>query len=176
MGDWQKVREWNYNGLDCVVCLIDHRLSEESLATIEDPVVREHMNNGLLYHTGYVRIPKWHQWYGVRYDDPIPGEPAAYERPVEGMGAMLAVLFGGVDDYLHTLDGHVVIHGGLTWSKEHEGLGPGWWLGFDCGHAGDSINVWTEERTAEEVRNLARQVLAWKRRPLALLPVKASGS
>lgn len=31
------------------------------------------------------------------------------------------------------------VHGGVTWDGEMEELGPGRWIGFDAGHAGDFL-------------------------------------
>jgi len=65
-------------------------------------------NNRRAYRCGYVRVPAGHPWHGREYDD---------------------------------LD--VYVHGGLTFSAPDADCGRGggdnaWWVGFDCGHAGDA--------------------------------------
>lgn len=66
------------------------------------------VHNGMGYRCGYVRIPEGHPWHGLHYDD--------------------------ID---------VACHGGLTYSRadvpcEGETEPGGWWIGFDCAHAGDA--------------------------------------
>lgn len=65
-------------------------------------------HNGCGFRCGYVRMPPGHPWHGMGYDD------------VEAD-----------------------VHGSLTFARADVGCdagGPddGWWLGFDCGHAGDA--------------------------------------
>lgn len=65
---------------------------------------------------GYVRVPKGHPWHGKDYD---------------------------------SIEAHV--HGGLTFAKPDEpcdkgGLDDGWWIGFDCAHAGDAQDPELVER------------------------------
>lgn len=69
------------------------------------------VHNGMGYRCGYVRVPKGHPWHGKGYDD--------------------------VD---------ADCHGGLTFAKADEPCDKGgpddaWWLGFDCGHAGDEQDL-----------------------------------
>ena len=55
-------------------------------------------------------------------------------------------------------------HGDLTYSSNAGGEDyparseDGWWVGFDCGHAGDTVERWTLEAVAGECEDLARQV------------------
>lgn len=55
---------------------------------------------------------------------------------------------GALCGYVVVLPGHpahgedkrgvdVDVHGGLTFAGRHDADEPGWWLGFDCAHAGD---------------------------------------
>jgi hypothetical protein len=64
-------------------------------------------HNTMGYRCGYIRLPENHPWHGCDYD---------------------------------IIDASV--HGGLTFSEPDEsGIRPhpdsGWWIGFDCAHAGD---------------------------------------
>jgi hypothetical protein len=76
-------------------------------------------NNGIGYRCGYVRVPPGHPWHGQDY-----------ERP------------------------DVEVHGGLTFAEPdtdcgQSGADNAWWLGFDCAHAGDAIDLslpWREGR------------------------------
>lgn len=56
--------------------------------------------------------------------------------------------FGALNGYVRLPEGHpwigqdyreleVDVHGGLTFAGEH--FDEGWWIGFDCAHAGDLI-------------------------------------
>jgi hypothetical protein len=65
------------------------------------------VHNTMGYRCGYIRLPENHPWHGCDYD---------------------------------IIDASV--HGGLTFSEPDESCdapGPdsGWWIGFDCAHAGD---------------------------------------
>jgi len=65
-------------------------------------------HNGMGYRCGYVRVPIGHPWHGKGYDE--------------------------VD---------VDCHGDLTFAAADEpcdkaGEDNAWWVGFDCGHAGDA--------------------------------------
>jgi hypothetical protein len=64
-------------------------------------------HNTMGYRCGYIRLPENHPWHGCDYDN-IKAS----------------------------------VHGGLTFSepdKSCDAPGPdsGWWIGFDCSHAGD---------------------------------------
>ena len=70
-------------------------------------------NNGIGYRCGYVRVPPGHPWHGKDYDsvEPYPD-----------------------------------VHGGLTFAEADEHCGKGgeddaWWLGFDCAHLGDAVDL-----------------------------------
>lgn len=82
-------------------------------AVLEKGVYRdfeyEIVHNDLGYRCGYVKLPPNHPWYGKDYND---------------------------------LD-FVEVHGGLTFAEADEscdqvGEDDGWWIGFDCAHAGDA--------------------------------------
>lgn len=67
------------------------------------------VHSGMGYRCGYVRMPPGHPWHGKDYND------------IEAAEA----------------------HGGLTFSREDVacdkgGADDGWWVGFDCAHAGDA--------------------------------------
>lgn len=69
------------------------------------------VGQGMGHRCGYVGIPEGHKYYRKHYDE--------------------------ID---------VMVHGGLTYSEFHskypietdEKL---WWIGFDCGHAGDGVDL-----------------------------------
>jgi hypothetical protein len=68
------------------------------------------IHNRMGFRCGYVRLPLGHPWHGKGYDD---------------------------------LD--VRVHGGLTFAEADMPCGKGesddaWWIGFDCGHGGDSAD------------------------------------
>lgn len=103
------------------------------------------LRNGAMGHLcGYVSLPKEHPWYGMRYGK------------------------------IEKLDNCPTVHGGITYSENKlpcSDSEDGWWLGFDCAHAGDYVpympsielyesyaHEWTLEEVIEETRNFARQL------------------
>ena len=94
----------------------DYRHWVHAATGLDCLIVRNHM--GAL--CGYVGVSEGHPWHGVGYDD-------IEERHAEAW---------------------VPSHGGLTYASacsgdichaaDHEGA-PTWWVGFDCGHAGDLL-------------------------------------
>lgn len=156
-------RAFTAGGLDCLVVAID-----------------------MGHRCGYVRVPIGNRFHGINYDAAVPGAVVNLDRPLgESLGGMIS-LFGGkeeVEKFTTSLDGIIAVHGGLTFSREmkgEDGWKDGWWIGFDCGHAGDARDhsimsedhlvfesrfpelnegtVWTEEMVAAECEKLARQV------------------
>ena len=59
-------------------------------------------------------------------------------------------------------------HWGITFYQQIDGL-DGFWLGFDCNHFGDSIERWDFHSVLEETKNLADQVIEWRKNG-AILP------
>lgn len=62
-------------------------------------------------------------------------------------------------------------HGGITYAGELEDWGPGWWIGFDCGHAYDLVPLFpvqlhehcvyrTQAYVEAQTRALARELAA----------------
>lgn len=103
------------------------------------------LRNGFMGHLcGYVNLPKEHPWYGMPYSK------------------------------IERLDNCPAVHGGITYSESRLPCSEsedGWWLGFDCAHAGDYVpympsielyegyaHEWTLEEVIEETRNFARQL------------------
>lgn len=64
--------------------------------------------------------------------------------------AIVRAPFGQLNGYIRIPEDHpwrgldwadvpATVHGGITFADEAEDLGPGYWLGFDTLHAGDSV-------------------------------------
>lgn len=116
-----------------------------------DCLVVRHATLGHL--CGYVRVPEDHPWHGLGYDDEVPGPPKELDDdlPVEqamddhGPINVFIAMLEGVDEGGHrltcTLGGQCPVHGGLTFAGRMDWLNgaPGWWIGFDCAHAGDAV-------------------------------------
>lgn len=119
-----------------------------SMADREAPVVRSEAHGlpivirvvpKLLHWTGYVGIPKEHPYYGK----------------ADEWGSPLLDL---------------EVHGGVTWAADRipgvESEPDRWWIGFDCGHAGDwspwtpDGHRWTQDEVLAEARHLAEQLAA----------------
>lgn len=78
------------------------------------------VHNGMGYRCGYVKVPQGHPWHGKPYDD------------IEAR-----------------------VHGGLTFAEpdiscEKCPSDGGFWIGFDCAHAGDARD-WDLPMKAKEV-------------------------
>ncbi len=162
-GPWQaepdKV-EWRHLGLPCLI-----------------------VRNGSGALCGYVGVPPTHPLHGVGYNEETPvlkdALAARMEKPLgetPSMAVMLGALLGDMKPRLDTV---FDVHGGLTYSDKCRGEichmpAPGeaddvWWLGFDCGHAGDYIprhrgiggDVYRDVAYVKaEVERLAVQILA----------------
>lgn len=136
-------RTWQAHGLDCAVLRMD-----------------------MGHRCGYVRVPDGHPYHGLDYSDPAPNGAAEYEERTTddaGFAGMIALLGGqeGVDRWASRVEAHIAVHGGLTYAGKQPGeLPAGWWFGFDCAHADDSPDHWTEERVAAETERVAEQLAA----------------
>lgn len=95
---------------------------------------------------GYVGIPRSHPWWGKSYSDDV--KPTA-----DMLGPRDALDHGPIDVLCMALSGKdpkdgmsitlcMRVHGGLTYSNDHEPYGKPdglWWFGFDCAHSGDLV-------------------------------------
>jgi hypothetical protein len=149
-GPWDDepdVKFWAHQGLECAVA-----------------------RNQFGAWCGYVKVPEDHPWHGLSYSDRDPRSEVGYfER--------LWLALRGKEperkmDWEYSLEAKVDVHGGLTYgARGHHMLGDGWWLGFDCAHAGDLAPgmvsygaTWPDERyrdlsyVMDETEKLAKQV------------------
>lgn len=136
-------RAWTHAGLDCIVVL-----------------------QSLGHRCGYVRVPNGHPWHGKAYNDLVPGPiDLDAERSMDDVD-ILALFAAGISDNLDafaaTVSGRVAVHGGVTFGDDWRPKGGprGWWFGFDCAHAGDTPDVWTEDAVAAETERMADQIAA----------------
>lgn len=92
------------------------------------------------HRCGYVRIPDGHPLNGLGYAAPAPGADWKDLEEVKIGKRGVISLFCSSRDEAPRLDVMFDVHGSLTFAGglEHCGLAPGWWLGFDCNHAGDA--------------------------------------
>lgn len=175
------------------------------------------LDTGTGHHCGYVQIPEDHPWYGVYYNGKTAEERELGKAWMFAVAAdsKAREAAGDPDHFLNALNAHpspnreiayeetvegmVSVHGGITFSEltnfaqvldQGDGIPEGWWIGFDCAHAGDAPSplwleamrrsdepwereraaihdryptgehYWTLDETATEVLNLAVQVLA----------------
>ena len=98
------------------------------------------------FRCGYVGLPEGHPLYKKEYTDQINVTLKDMEGiPVGKRG--IFTLFGlpdNPDDQIK-MDVYFNVHGGLTYSdggknSHHPVDSDLWWLGFDCGHAGDQAD------------------------------------
>ena len=126
---------------------------------------------------GYVAVPESHPWHGKSYSDSVKVPHEIIDRPVDidKVGAINLLCAVGNSDAMEEgwidLVLAIDVHGGLTYSSDHEPLGKPdglWWFGFDCAHAGDSVPSYpTEDRgdvyrdedyVIAECKSLAKQL------------------
>jgi len=102
---------------------------------------------------GYVGIPSSHPWFGLTYNATIkPTKDMLGPRDRQDYGPidLLCAAFSTKDiEKEMPISLAMRVHGGLTYSKDHEPFGEPdglWWYGFDCAHAGDLIPSFAEQR------------------------------
>lgn len=134
------------------------------------------------HRCGYVRIPKGHTLYKLSYSEQLPITLKAIKnKPVgkRGVVSLLGASFLKPDDRI-SMDLLFDVHGGITFSGKLEDF-YGYWIGFDCAHAGDakdfslmdeetrkSYDGWpdypgdvirTKEYVEQECKNLIDQII-----------------
>lgn len=96
--------------------------------------------NSMKSWCGYAKLPAGHPFEGAAYRQNFVVPKAVAESLRLGENSPISVL-GNLDkpEGIFSLDLLVEVHGGVTWADNHRPGGPvdGWWLGFDCSHAGD---------------------------------------
>jgi len=106
--------------------------------------------NAMGHRCGYVEIPSGHPLFKKGYTDTIK-IPKSFDVDKEKIGKRgvmaLFCMRAKMDKKNISLDLLFDVHGGLTFSDFYKEFGKGWWLGFDCGHAGDAkdITIMTKE-------------------------------
>lgn len=119
------------------------------------------------HHCGYVEVPQGHPLHSIHYRD----TPAGLQQFKEQIESSPFGKRGVIDVFLYALGGQEVslsvlidVHGSITYSGGYDNYpvpsdGKGWWFGFDCNHAGDSIGIQTAEYVEQECESLAKQLL-----------------
>jgi hypothetical protein len=116
---------------------------------------------------GYVGITSDHPLYGVDYSSETPALNRFFEewkKQTVGDRGIVSILCAS----MHTDHGALTpelffdVHGGITFSGQG-GKYPTdekdlWFFGFDCAHAGDTPENWTEDRCIAETERLAEQI------------------
>jgi hypothetical protein len=97
---------------------------------------------------GYVLLPVGHPWWGLTYNQEVPGAqeldgemPA--EQAMDDYGVIPIFALGDPEGgRWRRLGYQAQVHGGLTFTGPLliEGAPWGWWLGWDCAHAGDALD------------------------------------
>ena len=104
------------------------------------------MDNG--YRCGYVGLEKTHPLYGKDICDSIKATLKDIESNLLGKRSpilILKLLVSNFDEPI-SLDLYFDVHGGITYADgngKHPVESDLWWLGFDCGHAGDARDIKT---------------------------------
>ncbi len=118
------------------------------------------------WRCGYVRVPRGHPCDGKVYGDHIPELASMREAAMSGPPGqrgvipMLCAVFD--KDNKATMDAILDVHGSVTFGDKYSMLGDGWWIGFDCNHAGDEYNPKSLDFCIEQCESLAEQLAAIK--------------
>jgi hypothetical protein len=104
------------------------------------------MDNG--YRCGYVGLEKTHPLYGKDMSDAIKVKFAdIFDQSFGKRSPILMLKFMAIEpDEPISLDFYFDVHGGITYADgngNHPVESDLWWLGFDCGHAGDARDIET---------------------------------
>jgi hypothetical protein len=142
--------EWESHGLRCRVYMTD-----------------------IGHRCGYVRVDPGHPWHSKDYNACLLGDACTVAAQQE------ADPDGYYSHYEHSLDSAVSVHGGVTFASTFDDDPDGWWLGFDCAHAGDApspeyvqrqwerygrspshlgAHHWTLAEVREETERMAEQI------------------
>ncbi len=160
-------------GLRAIVILIYRDPSITLLDNIDRKAITITKEGVASHRCGYVRIEKDHPLYGVGYGEPTLKIPYEWVEHAElGKKSPILVFTCGVgalagEDIRRSPDIAFDVHGGLTFSKSGERGYPvkddGWWFGFDCAHAGDTLEKCTLEYVADECERLAEQLVRFEK-------------
>jgi len=98
------------------------------------------------FRCGYVGLPVGHLLYGKDYSDSLDITFKEIKDVYQEKRGVLPWLMACLKDYEDkvTLDFYFNVHGSLTYAGSENNYpieSNLWWLGFDCGHAGDGIDL-----------------------------------
>ena len=100
------------------------------------------------HRCGYVGLPKDHPLYGMRYDDKLNVTYNDIESNSMGKRSPIQIfsLIGSEPEDKISLSFYFDVHGGITYvdggkDSKYPIESDLWWLGFDCGHAGDGKDL-----------------------------------
>jgi hypothetical protein len=131
-------KQWNYNGIDCLV-----------------------LRMPLGHLCGYVRTKEGHPYCGLQDFEDYRSGPKSENRNVNEMGAKTWSEWWDAqikpEKWEDRLSAKFDVHGGLTFAGRIPGV-DGWYLGFDCNHLYDEERGWTVEEVAYETEVLAKQI------------------
>ena len=138
------------------------------------------------HRCGYVGIGKDHPLYGRGYFEKILPFEKVRDQKI-GKRGIIPLLCAGERDERIGMDVYFDVHGSVTFAgggkdSEYPVKSDFWWIGFDCGHAGDARDealckdhclktysrlknygkVRTQAYVEQECRNLADQILEVK--------------
>ena len=118
------------------------------------------------HRCGYVEIPVDHWLHGVPYNGELVGvsQDMLMNDAVGKRGPIDIMIFaaGRVVRVVDLFD----VHGSLTFCGIPVGQTEGFWYGFDCAHADDSLEVCTLDYVFMECERLSAQLATrWAKRP-----------
>lgn len=97
------------------------------------------------HRCGYVGVKKGRPLYGKEYSDYLDIKKSELDAEPIGKRGIMSIICSAFDeDDRVRMDCYFNTHGGLTYSGGNEKYPVKsnlWWLGFDCAHCDDSIDI-----------------------------------
>ncbi len=127
------------------------------------------------HRCGYVGVPASHPLFGKDYSDTVNAKVSELGDFPIGKRGIIDVFLVAVDPERQLSLGFLFnVHGGITFSGNQLRLNSNlWWFGYDCMHAGDTLETCTLEFCIGECESLAKQLAAF---PTDKRIFKAEGS
>lgn len=117
---------------------------------------------GMGYRCGYVGIPMGHELYQKGLSDYLNITKTDIENEEIGKRGILSLFASAYDDNENVTVGfYFNVHGGLTYANDNRTYPVDsnlWWLGFDCAHYGDGIDLELMARYWGDDPNIQRRI------------------
>lgn len=114
---------------------------------------------------GYIGVPEGSGFFGKDVAENLPFLKSLYEKCLKGKigdRGIIPLFCLNPDKPSYSMDIVFDVHGSVTFSGNRKGTYPVksdlWWLGFDCGHSGDSPEKCDLDFCIEQCEKLSKQI------------------